>query len=496
MMKMRIKIIASGIVLVLVLLASAAVGTASTLSNSGGGSWAYYKEITVNENSGKTLTDYQVLVELNSANFDFSKAKSDGSDIRFSLNGEELNYWIEEWNPYAKKAKIWVKVPHIPESGEVKIKMYYGNPSASAVSNGDKVFEFFDDFEEYSVGSHPIKWADADLGSGITEVTNVRSYHGTKCLLQNANGVGNGAKATKIADGGPWGNVAISSMYYDKGGLNAVIVGTYEPSNDPTSWGNEWLYLKHGSTHYVYREKSDGTDTGDIDTGIPRKVNQWVKFEFKYYNGKLKAYIDGQLAHITTKIDNIGRILLVDWWASTNDDYHDLVIVRKYTEPEPTLTLSAEYPVVRTALTLKKSVSPYSIKQGQKANVIITVENAGTTTLYDIEVVDAPPAEFEFVSGDTSARYTALKPGESRTFSYVIKSGSAGKFDLGKAKATYADEEGNYHTVESNAPMIEVLALLITPEIPREEKKISGFEIAFALAAIFTVARMRGRRRK
>ena len=129
--------------------------SAVTLSNSGGGSWAYYKEITVKENSGKTLTDYQVLVELNSANFDFSKAKSDGSDIRFSLNGEELNYWIEEWNPYAKKAKIWVKVPHIPANGEVKIKMCYGNPSASAVSNGDKVFVFFDNFED---GDYTDKW--------------------------------------------------------------------------------------------------------------------------------------------------------------------------------------------------------------------------------------------------------------------------------------------------------------------------------------------------
>jgi len=78
----------------------------------------------------------------------------------------------------------------------------------------------------------------------------------------------------------------------------------------------------------------------------------------------------------------------------------------------------------------------------------------------------------------------------------VIKSVSAGKFDMGKAKTTYADEEGNYHTVESNAPMIEVLAPLITPEIPREEKKIPGFEIVSALPAIFAVARMRGRRRK
>ena len=38
-------------------------------SNSGGGDWKYYKEITVKENSGKTLTDFQVLLELNPANF-------------------------------------------------------------------------------------------------------------------------------------------------------------------------------------------------------------------------------------------------------------------------------------------------------------------------------------------------------------------------------------------------------------------------------------------
>ncbi len=59
--KMRDKIIAFGLVLVFLL--SATVGTDSALSNSGGGDWSYYKEIPVKENSGKTLMDYQVLVE-------------------------------------------------------------------------------------------------------------------------------------------------------------------------------------------------------------------------------------------------------------------------------------------------------------------------------------------------------------------------------------------------------------------------------------------------
>ena len=308
-----------------------------------GMTFKYRRKITIIEQSGSDLADYQVCIDLDSTNFDFSKTQTNGEDIRFTdASGNLLPYWIEEWDSVNKRAKVWVKVPSIPANSETEIYMYYGNPEVASASDADATFIFFDDFEEYPVGSHPTKWADADLGAGITEVTDVMSYRGTKCLLQNANGTGNGAKATKIADGGAWGNVAISSMYYDKGGLNAVVVGTYEPADDPTSQGNEWLFLRHDSDNYVYREYSDGTDTGEVDTGIPRKVNQWVKFEFKYYNGELKAYIDGQLAHTTTKIDNIGRILLLDWWTSTTDDYHDLVIVRKYTEPEPSVSIGAE----------------------------------------------------------------------------------------------------------------------------------------------------------
>ena len=148
----------------LFLIFSTGVVSAADLSNSGGGDWKYYREITIKENSGKTLTDYQVLIELNSANFDFSKAKSDGSDVRFvDSEGNELNYWIEEWR--AGKAKIWVKVPLIPANGEAKIRMYYGNPSALSSSNGYDVFELFDDFEDGDV-SDWIVWNPASKYSG------------------------------------------------------------------------------------------------------------------------------------------------------------------------------------------------------------------------------------------------------------------------------------------------------------------------------------------
>jgi len=428
---MRTKTIASGIVLVLVLLASAAVGTASALSNSGGGSWAYYKEITVKENSGKTLTDYQVLVELNSANFDFSKAKSDGSDIRFSLNGEELNYWIEEWNPYAKKAKIWVKVPHIPANGEVKIKMYYGNPSASAVSDGDKVFEFFDDFED---GDYTDKWSPV---KGVATEENgyleVGSTSATEGLIY--------VRTKTFSD---------TTGFIIEGKINQITsndLGEIMFHNDGTA-NNYYIFVVGYQDELRICKRVKGRETCPAAVSQTINENQWYDFKVKRKpDGTIKGEIIG--INSVSLVDNslTSGYVGVRVGGTANDKVRiDNYRVRKYASLEPTITLSAEYPVVRTA--------------------------------------------------DTSAKYTALKPGESRTFSYVIKSVSAGKFDLGNAKATYADEEGNYHTVESNAPMIEVLAPLITPEIPREEKKIPGFEIVSALAAIFAVARMRGRRRK
>ncbi|GAH78211.1 unnamed protein product, partial [marine sediment metagenome] len=81
-------------------------------------------------------TNYQVKVLLSTSSFNYSRAKSDGSDLRFyTQNQTLLNYWIEKWNPSGDSI-IWVKVP---DSGTSSIYMYYGDPSASAMSNGEDI---------------------------------------------------------------------------------------------------------------------------------------------------------------------------------------------------------------------------------------------------------------------------------------------------------------------------------------------------------------------
>ncbi|RLF11204.1 MAG: DUF2341 domain-containing protein, partial [Thermoprotei archaeon] len=92
--------------------------------------WKYRREITITNVNG-TLTDYQILVELNSSNFNFSHAQENGSDIRFVASDDEtlLSHWIEVWNSSNQSARIWVNVSEVTEG--TKIFMYYGNENAS-----------------------------------------------------------------------------------------------------------------------------------------------------------------------------------------------------------------------------------------------------------------------------------------------------------------------------------------------------------------------------
>ncbi len=116
-------------------------------------SWNYRVPITITEQSGNVLTDYQVLVTLDTASLiSAGKMRSDCGDIRFAdSNGNTLSYWIESGCGSAN-TKIWIKVPEIMANKNTTIYVYYGNPNAESMSNGNDVFL---DYEEtlYCQGS-------------------------------------------------------------------------------------------------------------------------------------------------------------------------------------------------------------------------------------------------------------------------------------------------------------------------------------------------------
>lgn len=93
-----------------------------------------------------TLNDYQVKIELNTSNFDFTHTSKDGSGVFFiDRNENEIPHWVETWN--SSNAVVWCKVPMIPANSSTHIWMVYGDVDVQTKSNGDATFEFFDDFE-------------------------------------------------------------------------------------------------------------------------------------------------------------------------------------------------------------------------------------------------------------------------------------------------------------------------------------------------------------
>lgn len=125
-------------------------GSYVELSSSGGGnwynnSWQYRRKLTIdNSAQAENLANFPLLVTLSASNFDFSKVRSDGGDIRFTdSNGTTLlSYEIEEWDAVGQKAVIWVKVPQIDSSSDTdSIFLYYGNSGATSAASATNVWD-------------------------------------------------------------------------------------------------------------------------------------------------------------------------------------------------------------------------------------------------------------------------------------------------------------------------------------------------------------------
>ena len=119
--------------------------------------WAFRRPVVVGNTTGGALTNYQVQVTLDGTTFDFSRAQTDGRDLRVTdaSGTAALPFWIDTWNAAAQRATIWVKLPTLPTAGAT-IYLYYGNAAASSTTaSGTATFDLYDGFEGLAVGSPP-----------------------------------------------------------------------------------------------------------------------------------------------------------------------------------------------------------------------------------------------------------------------------------------------------------------------------------------------------
>jgi hypothetical protein len=140
--------------------------------------WLYEQKLVLNtEASGAgvngTVTNFPLLIRLDSANFDFTKSAAGGSDIRFTKsNDSKLNYEIELWDALQKTAAIWVIVDSVYGNNNSQyIMMYWGNTAVMSESNGAAVYN--------SKNGYQAVWHLNQFTGAIAADATANKYNGT-----------------------------------------------------------------------------------------------------------------------------------------------------------------------------------------------------------------------------------------------------------------------------------------------------------------------------
>ncbi|MEM2994510.1 MAG: DUF2341 domain-containing protein [Candidatus Bathyarchaeia archaeon] len=232
--------------------------------------------------------------------------RTDFGDVRFTENDGTtlLNYWIEEYTS-GNQGIFWVKITDNLDNSPTTIYIYYGNPSATSISNGTNTFVFFDDFDDGVIDS--TKWTAINSaqesggtfrGEGGNQMTWARTISTFTANIEVRFRMRGEVNAD--FDSG----IRVGNLYFISDG------GTSTPTISTT-----WAYPSGSAgdviTWHTYKASIRSSSQEFYDITADRSA---ISF-FPYTSGYL--YLIGDS-------DNANR-----------DTFYDWIFVRNYTSPEP-----------------------------------------------------------------------------------------------------------------------------------------------------------------
>jgi hypothetical protein len=204
------------------------------------------RAITVN--SAAALTNHQVSINVPYA----APMRSDFGDIRFYDNNlTPIPYWVESYT-LSGTAKVWLKIPSLA-AGANTVHLVYGNSSLTTASNGNAVFEFFDDFDAFNAS----KWTQGVIAAtGGTNWT----YFGGRLLGGNTNRTQTSVPVFN-------GNLILESRVYE----TVAVPNGFTSSGFHENTGNVLSILSHAGTTFCRN------DAAWPNFGAFTSVNQWTR---------------------------------------------------------------------------------------------------------------------------------------------------------------------------------------------------------------------------
>jgi len=197
--------------------------------------WRFARSIALNSTSSgagvaSTVTGFPVLVRLTSSNFDFSQARADGRDLRFTKSDNTpLPYEIERYDPVTEHAEVWVKVDTVFGNDNTHaIAMYWGNPNVAGSSSGAAVFDTASGFQGV--------WHLAEAGNTVAKDATINGYNGTLYGMTAASSVPGAIGIARNFDGASGYiqmiGTAAGKLNFGQDGFYAVSAWVYADTLD------------------------------------------------------------------------------------------------------------------------------------------------------------------------------------------------------------------------------------------------------------------------
>ena len=274
--------------------------------------WRYSRNLYFNTTASGagvhgTVADFPALVRLTSSTFNFSQARSDGADLRFSSqDGKRLAFEIEQWDATANIAALWVRMPEILGNNDSQyIVMHWGAEGVAAQSSGAGVFDT-------SCGFRGV-WHLSGPGNGTAFDATANGYHGTPYNMTAASVVAGAIGGARDFDGRAsyitMPNSASGKLDMQQNGSYSISLWVYADTID-TIWhaiagkGHEQYYLKlkcfgNGRATWEFVEFQDQKGWEYTEDSVPPAPGQkqWVYLTGVRSGSKQYLYINGTLVN-------------------------------------------------------------------------------------------------------------------------------------------------------------------------------------------------------
>lgn len=334
--------------------------------------------------AGVTETDFPLLVRLDSGNFNFGEAQSDGRDVRFTAAvGAALPYQIEEWDAGAGTASIWVKVPAITGNSSQEIKMYWGKSGVGSESDGSAVFNAAN-------GYASVIHMDGALQDETGSVTpaNVGTSGATGLIGSGRHfAAGQGINCGTNIMGFPTGSGANSSQAWIRAeAANSTILG----------WGIQQgqgkIVMQLANPPHINMDCFFGG--GNVTGALPVSLSEWVHVVHTNQGGAAKLYVNGVLDNSNSggsmNIPSPARMYIGGWYNNYNfqgdiDEVRISQVVRsanwiklEYENQKPLQTLVGS--LVQDGTTF--SAAPTSVTIDEGTSTTLTGQAGGAQKVY------------------------------------------------------------------------------------------------------------------